>query len=250
MGIRASVIIAVGLALLAGAAETPAYASTYDCGTFGNYFAGRIYNPSGSQPYGARADIERTQSPQFCGSSSNPNASSAWSMLAGDAYCDGWAQIGYVYKTYGSVFDRFFTQWTKKNAGVTSCTTVQPTTIFWGDPTKGQVYTFQVGRDSTDHLLHMDKDGTLEDKTDFDPNTAWSGNQGQWFEEAWARGDDVFGTDTARTDYTNVESKDSSGNWNNQNWTGSGSGLCYYHVHEITSNSHFEVWTAPLDHSC
>ena len=167
-------------------------------------------------------------------------------MLAGDGPTGGWGQIGYIYKyNWGTYPSAFVTQYIQLNDGAHT-----PATHFWGSPTTGTTYTFKAGWDPTDQHLHLWLNGTDEAETNWNPFNVWSGSNSEWFEETKNLGDDVFGLTGSRTQFDNVMTKNASNTWVNQNWNGIGSSLCYYHVHEITSDSHFEAWTDPVDHNC
>jgi len=164
---------------------------------------------------------------------------------------DGWAQIGFVSQNTTSSnpatgwdHNHFFMQWWRGNGYAVH-------TLYWGTPSSGSSWKFQATRQAGDGRIHLLKDGISQWETDFDPLDAWgsTGRNAEFFAEITNKGSDFYGTSGNRTDYAQVQSKTVDG-WANQNWNYGGSNLCYGKVNELTSNSHFEVWTSPLDHNC
>lgn len=64
------------------------------------------------------------------------------------------------------------------------------------------------------------------------------------------RCDDVFGHSGNKTNFKEVQTKNTSNNWVYQNWTSGVETFCYYKTEEITINSHFRSWTQPINHNC
>jgi len=166
-------------------------------------------------------------------------------MLATDDG-NGWAQIGFdnANQTNGSIWDLndFFIQW-RRGSGYSLMY------LYWGAPSSGSSYDFKATRETSDGYIHLIKDGADEWQTDFDPLNAWRYRNSEFFNETHHRGDDFYGTSGNRIDFSNVQSKTISG-WQYQNWNMAGTSECYGHVSEVTGNSHFQSWTAPLDHNC
>jgi hypothetical protein len=246
-GVLTATLLAAAL-VAARAGDPIAYGAT-SCGSNIHVFAGRSFNPPGYESHGARANVLRTASPDLC-TSGQTTDSSVWVMLAGDGTSDGYAQIGYIYKNYGSDANRFFYEWRKTSGG----SFVQ---VMFGTPVHGDTYDFRASRYDTDGHIHLILDGAQAQcgasdcaETNFDPLTAWSGTNNQWFEETQYQGDDVHGTSGEKTDLNGVNTRAPSGDWVVQTWNGGGTGQCFIHTDEINTNSHFQSWTSPLNHSC
>lgn len=226
-------------------------AATTACGTVGNYFAGRGFEPPGYEPRGAAANIEVRTAP-LC--SSGPDTdSSAWSMLAADDG-GGWAQIGYIHKNYGSTPLRFFYEWLSRPGGSFE-------QVFFGSPVYGNTYNFKASRYPSDGKIHLLLDnasppGAACDDTHlcvttFDPLDVWPGINAEWFAETLHPGDDVVGTSSNRTDFIAVKVKKPDDTWVNENFNfGDPPDFCYYHAQEVTVDSFFRTWTEPVDHNC
>ncbi len=235
------------------------------CSTANFFFAGRGWDPNTYEPRGAVASIS-IESADLCNNASNYTDTSAWSMVAGDGAGPKYAQIGYLKHNgincgCGSVQRRFFYEWSK-------CAGCDFGQVYFGAPSLGTTHDFKVVRDDTSGHLVMYLNGSTPDcsgscpfsncpqnhnqcaETTFDPLNAWSGTNNQWFEESHNLGSDVLGTNSSRTLFSQVRTNKPNGDWVNQTWNSSGSGICYYNVNEITSDSRFEAWTQPLDHSC
>lgn len=121
------------LVALAGPSAT-AVASTTCASVDSNYFDGGVNDPVTFQPWGARANVLRPATPNLCGSGpSGEEDSSVWVMLAGDGSDYEYAQIGYIWKNYGSGANRFFLEWSESKGGASS-------QVFWGDPVTGDTY--------------------------------------------------------------------------------------------------------------
>lgn len=172
-------------------------------------------------------------------------------MVAGQGGSDGYAQIGYIHKDTGTAL-RFFYQWDENNIGAL-------VNVYWGNPVYGNTYNFRVRRFTGDHHLHMllnggappcDADGQGCAETDFDPLQVWSGTTAYWAEEASYAGDDIAGTQGNKTNFQSVNTQNASDNWQLQNWNINLQDRCYYGVGEVTTDSHFRVWTTNASHTC
>jgi hypothetical protein len=255
-GLLRALILALvfGGALLAGETTTgvrTAKAATAGCGTAQARFVGRTFDPSGYEPWGAQANITRRVHPDLCTSGAATD-SSVWAMLAGDGPTSQYAQIGFIYANYLSTPLEFFWEYSK----CSGCAFGQH---FWGQPGLDVQKNYKVLRFASDGHLHMILDNTQAPcdatygcaETPFDPLNAWPGTNSEWYSETQHPGDDVFGlAGTGNlTDVNAIQTYQPNGPWVNQNYTG-GPTACYLNITEITSNSHFRSWTAPLDHSC
>lgn len=178
----------------------------------------------------------------------------AWISSPSGTKHDGYAQIGYCRDSFaGGV--RWFWQ-IKRDRETAAISKI------WNDPLNpphlGTAYTFSV-RASTSGSLHLYingacyPDGTtsLCTETSFPLLAAADhGIMAEWLGETKHRGDDVPGTASNTADFSTVEVMDENFSWSSQVFDNPKIEYCpYYHVNEFTSDSHFEIWTQPLDHS-
>lgn len=227
-----------------------ASAATSNCGTAGNYFAGRYYAPAASELLvrGARADIEQKQA-NLCTGGAN-SESLGQSMLAANEEFR-WAQIGWVHKNYGDVYLRYLWEWTGTGGAINQS--------YFGYPHYDTSDTFTVNRYESDSKIHLLLNGVAPDcniqevcpVTGYDPVNQWDGGiHAEWFGESFHPGTDLPGTDSNRMDFLNVETKGGAGNWNSNGFSSPAiEDFCYYHVN-TASSSHIKVWTDPLNHQC
>jgi hypothetical protein len=225
------------------------------CSGEGPWFDGVVRHP-GAGDYtikGAKAAID-IRLADVCSNQPADKFSSAWVMVA-SSNIHGYAQVGYMNRAASPTMT-YFWQWTKDS-------TVQDpvsSTGLWGSPPVGETRTFKVER-LGDGALHMSVGGAEPDCdtggprdcpfTSFDPLNvaAWDGMQGQWEGETHWAGSDMPGTSGSKTDFSAIQVK-VDGSWVTRAWTNTGSDKCYYKLNVVDPNSHFQIWTQPLDHDC
>jgi len=225
---------------------TTAEAALANCGSAGQHFSGRIFNPSGYQSRGSEAEIDIRSGP-LCESGNGPSTfSTSWVMLQNDEGMGGYAQVGHFFKNFGQENHRFFYEFRRSTA-------VSFTRVLWGDPVFGNHHNFRASRRTSDgHVVFTVEDnnppGAAE--TNFDPLNAWPGTKSAWSSEVLHIASDVPGTPTAKTNFQFVHHKNSSETWQLQNYVGVVPTKCYFPVSEVTNNSHFRSWTSNPNHTC
>lgn len=229
----------------------PSPANAISCGTANAHFVSEKYDADSWKVRGAQTDLDIRPGDTCTG---NPYAeSSAWAMLMRPNGA-GYAQIGYLWKSNGN--SRYFFEWTKGSSGSVVVNGE------WGNPTVNDNVNFKVSYYPSDNrihlLIHFDNvppcDGSDCPVTNFDPvfgQDSWPDILAQFAAETDDNGSNIVGTSSSKADFYYVEEKNSSDNWASHNWNGGfAPDRCYYHRDEVDSDSHFRVWTAPLDHSC
>ena len=147
----------------------------------GTTSSGATNNPATFEPWGARAEVLRPDAPSLCGTGPNGGEdSSVWVMLAGDGNGNQYAQIGYIWKNYGSGANRFFWEWSE-GAG-----NDEFSQEFWGEATAGQTYDMRASYYPSDGYIHLILDGAQPAcidgqcaQTQIDPFTTAAAKQGE-----------------------------------------------------------------------
>lgn len=120
-------------------------AALSNCGTQSNVFSGRGYDPSGYQPRGTEAEID-VDVGALCQSGNGPDTfTTSWVMLADQT--NGYAQVGHMFKNFGSNNHRFFYEYDEGPSGFTR--------VFWGNPVFGNHHNFRVSRFASDGHIHF-----------------------------------------------------------------------------------------------
>jgi hypothetical protein len=223
-------LLAGALVALLSPAVGPANA-TVACGTAGFYFDGT--DPRGITHYGVSANIN-TKVPGLCGSSNSDV--SVWTMMAnGTAGNGGYAQSGYG-RHAGQSTVYIFSQYSKCDAcGFVSKEYSTPS----GTVNYTQLYDFSAGQ------IVMQAGGTSLARTNFDPAVWWSAPWvPEWEGEAHQYGDDMPGTSTSRTSFSNMTIKTcrSCGFTTPSGLSISSDSTRYGYVWN-TTNSNFSIWT-------
>lgn len=223
------------------------------CDTRDWFFNGAYYDPAESafKVRGVKANVSFKDS-GLCILTNPFTFSNSWTMIASDNG-EGWAQIGHEHgrKSDGSYYVSFFWQWTRNFYA-------DPVyTRLWGNPTLGSSYNLKVVRNASSGHLRMLLDGAdppcrnsdnICPETDFDPLTAWPGLHAELYQEIYHKENDFAGTNSDRTVFANVQYANASGSWVNKTFTVD-SPTCFGQVSK-RSDTKFEAWTEPLDHSC
>lgn len=220
-------------------------AATQSCGT-GARFAGRGYNPSNYHPRGAEAEVDIRSGPLCNGGGGPDGFSTSWVMLAGN---NGYAQVGHMFKSFGADNHRFFYEYDidETSGGFTR--------VFWGNPVFGNHHNFRASRNADGHV-HFTIEGnnppsSVPGETNFDPLNAWTDLRAWWSSEVSQPGSDVPGSTSSKTNFDFVHHKNTSNNWQLQNFNLIASPQpCYFSVAEVTSDSHFRSWTNDPTHAC
>ena len=249
------ILVTIALASLLGPGSAPSSAAESSCGTDDNmnYFIG-VAKDAAKPLRGARADIQVFK-PALCGTSRNLT-SSTWAMVAeaGVTSAQGYAQIGYLRKNFGSVGFRYFWQWTRDGSS--------RYTSYFGDPPEGVSLQFEVTRDSSTghlHMLRSTQQGPCNTdnvcaETDFDPLTAWNDAEAQFYSEPHEKENDIAGTGCCHVDWTEVQVKNENNSWVSMEWSrwrgGDYWGKCYWHLNRVDTSTHFKTWTEPTSHVC
>jgi hypothetical protein len=217
------------------------------CGIQDPTFSGRGYDPSGYQPRGAEAEVD-IRSGVLCQGGSGPDTFfTSWVMIANQA-SSGYAQVGHMFKNFGSVSHRFFYEYDVGPGGFTR--------VFWGTPVFGNHHNFRASRSTSDGHIHFTVEGnnppgSVPGETNFDPLVAWSGTVAWWSSETAHIGSDVPGTPSNKTNFEFVHHKNNNETWQLQNWNLVAlPTACYFSVSEVTSDSHFRSWTNDPNHGC
>jgi hypothetical protein len=164
------------------------------------YFDGTY--PIATTSYAISAGIN-TYVPNLCTTNNSNSDSSVWTMLAGQASSDGWAQSGYGRHSGQTTAYEFAQTCGKYNTSTQTCTSGFAE---WDGPavsgthTYSQVYNFNTGR------INMEVDGTVELTTSFDPITTWTGPWiPEWEGETHDIGDDMPGTLATPVHFSNMQ---------------------------------------------
>jgi hypothetical protein len=175
---------------------------------------------------------------------------STWAMLAAQNPTEGISQIGYIQRNSGTYL-RYFWEWTNP-PGVGGSNT-----SYFGTPVYDTTVTFFVREETTAGTIDVMYDGNippcnLDDvcsQTSYDPLEAWTGNpQNQFYAESHQPGDDIPGTSGNRTNFTIVQERNTSG-WHVQGFNDAENERCYYILNQQTDST-FQVYTDPINHSC
>lgn len=240
----ADLAAAAVLALLyLGVTSVSGAQAAVSCGIASQSHAGRIYDPTYSAR-GAEAEID-VRSGVLCQGGSGPATfATSWVMMVrGDL--TGYAQVGHMFKNFGSGNFRFFYEYDKD--GPTNLTRV-----FWGNPVSGNHHNYRAARQTGDGHIHFTVEGNNPPggaETPWDPLAIWNEVDVQWASETLHIGSDIPGTPGVRVDFQFVHHKNNNETWTLQNYVPALK-PCYFSVNEITSDSHFESWTNDPVHAC
>lgn len=182
-----AVIPVVGSATIASAAS---------CGSTGPYFAGTPNTPQTN--YYAQANIT-LKSTTLCGASDSYSA--AWTMITSNNLT-GWTQSGYIWRQ-GISGSYLFAQ-ANKNASST------PSTVYYNSAPSNAVY-YEL-YDFSSGNMDLVANGINLITSSFDPGLAWSAPWvPEWVGEVHYQGDDVPGTSSSPTYFSNLGIKTSRG---------------------------------------
>jgi hypothetical protein len=139
-------------------------------------------------------------------------------MLQNCSICSGvgYAQLGYFHKNYGQTDERFF--WEYKSVYGSHVTTL------WGTPIRGYVHISQYRVILPDGKIRLLVDGFLgPDKSDgtpavtpFDPIDQWAAIGATYSGEVLNVSSDIMGTEDYQVDINDVQTKNASDNWLDQ----------------------------------
>jgi hypothetical protein len=251
------ILIAMLLRVAAGGiAATPAQAALSTCGTVNQKHVGSYYNPTSVHVRGVRATI-MVRDADLCGTGSDQSWSWSWDMLVSDDY-RGWAQHGFVIKNYGSVFLRFRYQYI-------GCSTCPLVTADNGTPYFATTNEYTVSRYPSDGHIHgyIDGNANCTDftcfETPWDPinDENWPGLQDQFYGEVVYPQSDVTGSSSYRTNFTQMQNKDSNDNWSyisqsTLNTNSSTEESCFsvdFPTPTQTEHNRMRTWTNDTSHS-
>lgn len=215
------------------------------CGSQTAHFSGRGYDPSGYRPRGAEAEIDVNAGALCAGGSGPATFFTSWVMLGSGG--NGYAQVGHMFKNFGSNNHRFFWEYDRTGSG-------SFTRVFWGNPVFGNHHNFRASRHTSDGHIHFTVEGNNPPagaETNFDPLQQWSNIIAWWSSEVAHTGSDVPGTPTNKANYQFVHHKNTNETWQLQNWNLNATpSPCYFKENEVTSDSHFRSWTSSPNHTC
>jgi hypothetical protein len=235
-------VLALLFLRLSVGAVPPAYAAASTCGSNVHYWDGtKVFspNPSTSAYIDGADGFIQVRHADLCTSQSNA-FSYAYSMVSVPG-AGKLAQVGWT--NYAALCClRFQWEWFANSSTLY--------TAYWGSPSLGTSYDFEVQTQS-DGKLHMYENSGVPpcNQAGQCPVTSWVlHNQGtssnaQFYGEVNYPGSDVPGTDTNRATFFISELW--NGVWGHYAWNGLSSGCSYYKYDNLISNSEFDTYTKP-----
>ncbi|MHB8378744.1 MAG: hypothetical protein ACYDB2_02355 [Acidimicrobiales bacterium] len=193
----ATIMFLVGMALsVVELGSQQSSGATTTCGPSGHWNAGLGRTPQTN--YYVQANIT-TNIPGLCGATYSSSA--AWTMIANSDLTIpsgfGYAQSGYL-RTYGNSTVMFSEYLQCATCGFHRRTGAAPPS---GSPLYDEVYNFSLGAIQ----MYVDNNTYLLDTTNFDPAFSWTAPWvPQWSGETHAQGDDMPGSASAPTYFSNL----------------------------------------------